>query len=252
MKETTMPVYTDAFYRQRQEGPARSAREVLPLVLEAVRPRSVVDVGCGVGNWLAVFRELGVADICGVDGDWFDKGMLLIPPECFVGADLKEPIRLNRQFDLVVSLEVAEHLPEECADDFVASLVALGPVVLFSAAVPFQGGVHHVNEQWPEYWAGRFDRHGYVAVDCLRRRLWDNPRVSWWYAQNLLFLVRGERLADYPLLRAAYDPAPPMALVHPRKYLDVADPDNLSLRRLPGLVAGTVRKAVGRWRGRGG
>jgi SAM-dependent methyltransferase len=246
-----LPGYPDSFYRHRLEGPTRSAREVVPFVMQAVGPRSVVDVGCGVGTWLAVFQELGVTDVCGVDGDWLDRGLLRVPLACFVGADLTRPVRLGRTFDLVVSLEVAEHLPAQSADDYVASLTALGPVVLFSAAVPFQGGVRHVNEQWPDYWAGRFARHGYVAVDCVRKRFWDNPAVSWWYAQNLLFLVRRERLADYSLLAAEYAPdLPLMALVHPRKYLDVADPANLSLGRLRGLVAGKVRGAVGRWRGR--
>jgi SAM-dependent methyltransferase len=242
-----LQTYPDTFYRRRQQGTARSAREVLPFVLGAVRPRSVIDVGCGTGDWLAVCRELGVADVYGVDGDWVTRDRLRIPADCFLAADLRRPVRLGRPFDLVVSLEVAEHLPADCAADFVASLTGLGPVVLFSAAAPFQGGVGHLNEQWPAYWAAHFARHGYVHVDCLRGRFWDNPRVCWWYAQNALLWVRAERLADYPALRREHDPSgQPRALVHPRKYLDLADPANLSLPRLCSLVARKVRGAVRR------
>ena len=67
---------------------------------------------------------------------------------------------MNRKFDLVLSLEVAEHLPSECAEAFVESLVNLGPVILFSAAIPYQGGENHVNEQWPEYWVGVLSGEG--------------------------------------------------------------------------------------------
>jgi SAM-dependent methyltransferase len=243
--------YPDAFYQRRQQGADRSARAVLPPVLEAVRPRRVIDVGCGTGDWLAVCRELGVAEVCGLDGPWVDRGRLRIPPECFHAADLSQPLPPRGPFDLVLSLEVAEHLAEACAAAFIASLTGLGPVVLFSAAVPFQGGVGHVNEQWPAYWAAHFARHNYVAVDCVRRRVWDNPDVCWWYAQNTLLWVREDRLDNYPALRQQYDPSgPPLALVHPRKFLEVADPANLSLRRLCGLVRSKLRAALARRLGR--
>ena len=71
-------------------------------------------------------------------------------------------------------LEVAEHIPPECADIFVESLTwGLAPVIMFSAAVPGQGGTLHLNEQWPAYWASKFAQHGYVLIDCLRPQLWD-------------------------------------------------------------------------------
>jgi hypothetical protein len=129
-------------------------------------------------------------DIFGIDGFYVRRELLEIPPEKFVAHDLQEPFRLDRIFDLVVSLEVAEHLPKESAAGFVESLTRLAPVVLFSAAIPFQGGEGHLNEQWPEYWARLFEARGYAPVDCLRRRVWQSPNVSWYYAQNVLIYVR--------------------------------------------------------------
>ena len=126
-----------------------SAKEVVPHILELLRPESVVDVGCGVGSWLAVFREHGIEAFLGVDGAYVDGDLLQIPLEKFLPPDLSKPLQLDRRFDLAVSLEVAEHLPEECAATFVASLVALAPVVAFSAAISHQGGHQNVNEQWP-------------------------------------------------------------------------------------------------------
>lgn len=223
--------YGESFFRFLDAEALRSARRVVPRVLELVRPARVVDVGCGQGAWLSVFREHGVEEVLGVDGEWVDPANLLIPRERFRHRDLRRPLELGEGFDLAVSLEVAEHLPPESADGFVEALTRLAPVVLFSAAIPRQGGVGHLNEQWPDYWAERFARHGFVPADVLRSELWDDPEVAWWYAQNALFFVREER----PGLREAFPPR----LVHPRHYLtkveelrNRSEPERMSLKRL--------------------
>src|SRR5262249_20231450 len=142
--------------------------------------------------------------------------------ESFMAHDLKKPVRLGRQFDLVLSLEVAEHLPAEFAGTYVESLVKLGPIVLFSAAIPFQGGAEHVNEQWPDYWIEHFLVHEYVAIDCLRPRIWQNPQIKWWYAQNLLMFANKTILQQYPALAREYDRGQtvPLNLVHPQNYFE--------------------------------
>jgi SAM-dependent methyltransferase len=198
----------------------RSAREIVPRVLRLAPARSVIDVGCGLGCWLAAFREAGIEDALGLDGDYIDRRRMAIPQDRFLPHDLLHPIPVRRRFDLVLSLEVAEHLPEARAAGFIAELAGLGDVVLFSAAIPHQGGTGHCNEQWPAYWAGHFARHGYVPVDCLRSVLWDNPDIHWWFAQNLLFFVRREALERYPGLQREYRPDyTPLSVVHPKLYL---------------------------------
>ena len=215
-----MREYSPSFYAQVAAGSASSANAIVPIVLDLVSPRSVVDVGCGLGAWLAAAIANGVDDALGIDGDYVDVGRLLIPRERFVPADLERPIVLGRRYDLVMSLEVAEHLPESAADAFVESLVRLGPAVLFSAAIPDQGGEHHVNEQWPQYWADRFAAHGYIALDCIRDRVWNNSHVEPWYAQNSFLYVSADRLASSPkleaeLARCGFGFRP---LVHPRQW----------------------------------
>lgn len=102
-------------------------------------------------------------------------------------------------------LEVAEHLPETSADEFVAGICRLGPAICVSAAIPHQGGTGHRNEQWPGYWATRFRERGFVAVDCLRRQVWCDPTVEWWYAQNTIIYVRPEVLTRSRILRQEHD-----------------------------------------------
>jgi SAM-dependent methyltransferase len=199
----------------------RSAQAVVPRMMELVQPGSVIDVGCGLGSWLNAFVQAGVDDVLGIDGNEADPALLEIPMERFLRRDLTQPLRLERQFDLVVSLEVAEHLPPAAAEPFVQQLAGLGPVVLFSAAVPHQGGVEHLNEQWQEYWAERFEAQGFVTVDCLRRRIWDDPDVSWWYKQNMLLFARPDRVEALPQLKQeALRGGRQLSLVHPQRFLE--------------------------------
>ena len=215
-------IYSDEFFAMHNEASRTSAREAIPLVLGFVPAASVVDVGCGNATWLAEFKAAGIDDYLGIDGDYVNREKLLIESERFLPRDLAKPLEIGRRFDLAVSLEVAEHLPEESADAFVASLVGLAPVVLFSAAIPHQEGDGHINEQWPQYWHKKFAQRDYVVVDCLRPLLWTSPTISAWYAQNMLFFVEREHLGNYPRLASALALAgenPPLALVHPRHYL---------------------------------
>lgn len=252
------PRYDRAFFDGLAAPTRSSAAVVVPLLVGMLRPASVLDVGCGTGTWLAAFRAEGVGDVMGVDGGDIDPGMLEIPPESFRRLDLSEPFDLGRRFDLVVSLEVAEHLPPAAADGFVASLAAHAPVVVFSAAVPFQGGAGHVNEQWPSWWAERFAAVGYEAIDCLRPRLWTDERVAYYYAQNTVLYAARERLASDPELAALHERhgGPPPALVHPALHLARATaprrpPPPPSLRRLLRQLPGAAVRAV-RHRARGG
>jgi 2-polyprenyl-3-methyl-5-hydroxy-6-metoxy-1,4-benzoquinol methylase len=216
--------YTSGFFAHQQRWSRQSAKRVLPLIMAAVQPSTVIDVGCGVGTWLAVLAESGVADVWGIDGDYVDRTLLQIPQERFLPHDLTMPVHLERRFDLVLCLEVAEHLPADSAPTLIDSLVSLGPVIVFSAAIPYQGGTHHVNEQWPEYWARHFATKEYVPVDFLRRQIWQVHDVEWFYAQNILLFVERGYLNGNSFLRqeAESTPPTPLSLIHPLKYLELA------------------------------
>jgi len=213
--------YTKNFYERLRGGATRSAEVIVPLVLRLLPTHSVVDVGCGDGSWLAVFRKFGVEEVLGIDGEYVDRSLLQIPQECFQALDLTKPFGLGRVFDLAISLEVAEHLPPDCGPTFVEGLTRLAPFVLFSAAIPFQGGEHHVNEQWPDKWAELFKAHDYVPVDFIRKRVWQNDDVEWWYAQNTLLFAQANLIERNAALKAEFENTNPkqLCLVHPRQYL---------------------------------
>ncbi len=221
--------YDREFYDFIKDRSYTSAMEIAPKVAELIDPQSIVDIGCGSGDWLAVFRELGVDDTLGIDDGAGSQEALRIPSECFRRADLRQAMVLDRSYDMAMCLEVAEHLPTESALKLIESLTSLAPVVLFSAAVPQQPGVHHVNCRWPEYWIDVFARHHYEAFDVIRSQFWSNPRVSWWYAQNTLLFVRDGHSARYPKLLSCGAPTMSgISVVHPRLFELCCDPEKLS------------------------
>jgi SAM-dependent methyltransferase len=212
--------YTAQFFKKTLARSYASAQRIVPLVRDVVPARSVLDVGCGKGDFLLAFREAGAAEILGIDGDYVPKDQLAIEDRFFRSADLRQALDVGRQYDLVVSLEVAEHLPPESAVEFVSSLVRHGSVILFSAAIPDQGGTGHVNEQWPSYWAGRFARLGYLPYDIVRPVIWQDKTVSWWYRQNTLLFADANGVRKWPRFRELKPAAPEtLDLVHPDLYL---------------------------------
>lgn len=228
--------YDDHFFDAIVGASTTSAAKIVPFLVEVLAPRSVVDVGCGMGAFLEPFIDAGVDDVLGVDGDYVDRARLQIPPDRFRVVDLEHHLDLGRSFDLALCFEVAEHLPESAGGRLIALLAAVAPAVAFSAAVPGQGGNDHVNEQWPDYWIERFASHGFVAVDCLRRRFWDVSDVAPYYAQNAFLFLR----ADHPA-RAAAEAATmplPYRVVHPGVFAQRTRPAGLgdALRELPRAV----------------
>ncbi len=195
--------YSALFYRYQREGSARSAGATLPHLLQALSVRSVLDVGCGAGAWLSVHQRLGVADVVGIDGDYVDRSLLLVAPECFKPGDIAEPFDLGRRFDLVQCLEVAEHVSAARSDALIDNLVRHGPIVLFSAAVPGQGGEDHINEKPCAHWRDRFAQRGYHLFDFLRSKVLDDPAVEPWYRYNLMLFVHDSAVAGLPAAVAA-------------------------------------------------
>jgi SAM-dependent methyltransferase len=181
--------YDEIFYRYQREGAIRSARYVLPKVNAELQPESILDVGCGAGAWLSVHCELGMHDVVGIDGHYVDRSVLMFNESHFFPSDISKRFDLGRTFDLVQCLEVGEHVPKSSSNVLVDNLVRHGRRVLFSAAVPGQGGENHINEQRYEYWRYLFAQHDYVLFDFVRPLIGGDKRVEPWYRYNILLFV---------------------------------------------------------------
>jgi SAM-dependent methyltransferase len=189
--------YDEAFYEYISQGSRRSAEVVVPYMLGVFELETVLDVGCGAGAWLEVWKRHGVR-VEGVDGDYVQRDMLLIDQDEFFTADLSKPFGLKKKYSIVQSLEVAEHIPLESAEIFVSCLCAHGEIILFSAAPPGQGGDNHINEQPYSFWQEIFLTNGYVALDLLRPKLLNDNNVEKWYKYNTILYVSKESLSALP------------------------------------------------------
>jgi len=213
--------YGRRFFAGQRDQSLASARALVPLIIDLLHPGSVLDVGCGLGTWLSIFQEQGVNDVIGVDGGYVDHAALCISPDLFLAHDLVAPLDLKRNFDLVLSLEVAEHLPEPSAETFIDSLVRHGDVVLFSAAIPGQIGTNHINEQWPSYWATKFSERSFELLDVIRPTVWRESGIALCYKQNVLLFIRSSSLAHGELCQSLQAPNSILDIVHPDHYLHV-------------------------------
>jgi SAM-dependent methyltransferase len=168
-------IYDDAYYGKFVEPTMRiSADAIADSVAKTFAPASVVDVGCGTGVLLDALRDRGInvsglelADAAiarcrrrGLDVRKFD-----------IEQETPPPVRA----DVVVSTEVAEHLPASCADRFVDLLVGIADTVVLTAATPGLVGTDHVNEQPNEYWIAKFEARGRWFDESLSHR-W---RAEW-------------------------------------------------------------------------
>ena len=210
-----MSRYDTKFYDTIREGTIRSAEILVPLLIDALHLElgdTVLDVGCGEGWWAQTFTDHGI-DGFGVDGDYVNSSPL---GDRFRRADLTKPLTAPAH-SVALSLEVAEHLPLSRASSFVSDLCEIAPLVVFSAAVPGQGGTGHINEQWPKYWADHFTGQGYIVSGAFRFDIWDIDGIENWYRQNLLICAAPDRAEEFPDL---FDTplSRPVALVHPVLY----------------------------------
>lgn len=193
--------YDNSFFDFQRMQSYKSASIILPFVNQWIRPNSVIDVGCGVGAWLKATEALHINTITGLDGDYVPADKLLISKDQFIATDLEKEIKVNRKYDLAICLEVAEHLSSKRAAPFIAELCELSDTILFSAAVPGQEGTLHINEQYPDYWTGLFEKNNYTCFDCLRPVIWKNAAIEFWYKQNIMLFVSNKAIDKYPVLK---------------------------------------------------
>jgi len=242
--------YSKNFFKDKEPGAVLSARKVVPIIMEMFSIESVTDFGCGNGTWLSVFLDHGVKHVNGFDGNWVIRDDLLIPENTFTTIDFEENNQFDQKADLAISLEVAEHLSTNGAKKLIKLLTETSDVVLFSAAIPGQGGTNHINEQWPSYWIQEFSKHNYCVMDVIRWQIWEDNEVESWYKQNLLVFIReGVYKAQIEHFQKAFDLNKRVFdVVHPETFNGkIQELNNLMHHSLPKILLslpGIVKRKI--------
>ncbi len=225
-----------------------SAGVIVPLILELVQPKSVVDVGCGPGRWLHVFYEQGVKDILGMDGAWVPQDKLHVAKENFQVTDLSRSRWLSRA-NLIWSSawkwrNIWRQLRRKLLWD---SLASLGEVILFSAAIPDQRGISACQRTVPGLLGGKIPRPWFFeCYDYIRPKTWPMPQVSFYYSCKMFCFtqkLRKGNALETKLKGRNVLPATLLSVVHPELYFRRAHPLKHIMRRLQGAF-GAVTPSV--------
>lgn len=134
-------MYDKQYYKKHELGSYVSAKKILGLVKEIVDFKSVIDFGCGIGTWGKALSNISNSkDYFGIDQHQYNQDIFAIPQKQYLQYDLTKALNLHKKFDLAISVEVAEHIDKEYSNIFIHSLCAHSDIILFSAAIPYQGG----------------------------------------------------------------------------------------------------------------
>jgi len=183
----------DKRYNDFLDAVASKSTPVMAATIERIfKPNSVIDVGCGAGTLLAQLKRDGL-EVRGLE--YSDAGIARcrekgVDVEKF---DLETDEAIEGSWDVTVSFEVAEHLPESLADNYVRVISQFSPIVIMSAATVGQGGLDHVNEQPHEYWIEKMKRQGFdydrQSSNQVREE-WAAKGVASWYVNNTMIFRR--------------------------------------------------------------
>ena len=245
-------LYDNNFYDQMTKMSIQSAEIYVNYLTKHIKPSSVIDLGCGRGAWLKAFKGCDISKLKGIDGNWINPEDLLDESIVF------EPLNLNQlklpkeRYDLAMSLEVAEHLEVEAADNFVNFLTSASDLVLFGSAYKNQGGTNHINEQKHSYWANKFTSNGFLPFDVFREKFWDNDKVGFWYRQNIFLYIKKDTDMFKEFLKKGFSPITNISFmdcIHPELY-DAKCGEGISFSihlkdMLPSLIRAISRRMIG-------
>jgi len=189
-------IYDQIFFNNTLKLESPSAKAFVSIIIKYFQPKSVIDIGCGIGIYLAEMEKNNIK-ILGYDGSPAAIKGSLVGKKIKL-YDLCKPLKLKLKFDLCLCLEVAEHLEKKYAKTLVNSLSELSNIIIFTAATPGQGpkSIGHINEQPHKYWQKLFEQKNFKLNKKLTEKIRQemiNKKVVWWITKNLMIFQKNEK-----------------------------------------------------------
>ncbi len=193
-------IYDHRYYIEHEEpSMAQSAEVIAESIISDFSPYSVVDVGCGTGVLLLTLKKRGVPNCQGIE--YSDAALEICRQRGLdvIKFDLESGSEPGLKADIVVSTEVAEHLPGSCSDRYVDILCGIANTIILTASPAGSGGTDHVNEQPNEYWIEKFVSRNYEyrrEQSMEWREHWKNSDVTVCYITSLMIFKRGHNKSE--------------------------------------------------------
>lgn len=188
-------LYSDEFYKINAKESFESAKKIINILIKYYAPKSVLDIGCGVGTWLKAWKEASATKVLGIDTNEMPENALYIPRKNIKVFDFEvDKLDIEDKFDLAMSLECFEHITKKHEDNAFNTLVNSADIILFSAGIPFQVGTNHINCHKLAYWVDKFKQKGYKCYDIIRPEcIKQSLNVGSWYMQNILVFAKNDK-----------------------------------------------------------
>jgi hypothetical protein len=144
---------------------------------------NVIDFGCGMGDYIKRIMDLG-CECQAYDGN---PNTPLLTNGIGKVLDFTEKFDLNKKFDLVISLEVGEHIPKEYENIFINNICNHSHnYIIISWAIIGQGGDGHVNCQNNDYIINEITKRGFKYDLKNTKLLRDNATTAWWFKNTIM------------------------------------------------------------------
>lgn len=192
-----LSLYDDEFFKWHYDYAKEYSVKTMNWFVDAYRPQSVCDFGCGIGSYLEAAYHKGIEDLKGYDigGKHAEKYTALEIRRFIEYRDCTKPI-YTHQYDCVLSFETAEHIAPGGSEMFVANIIGAtkkNRLILFTAAPPGQEGCGHINCQLPEYWIGLFGYLKAVPVPEHKEKIsaaWREIGCPTYISNNLIVFIK--------------------------------------------------------------
>lgn len=185
-------MYNRDFHKSIENDEYPQAVRVGEYISTFLKPSSFLDFGCSTGLYLREV-QIKMPDIHAVGFEFSKEAVDSALCNYVLQADLTNPVEIERiPNTLGLCLEVLEHIEDKYWRQVLENMTRSCDKIIFSAAVPGQGGTGHINCRPKIDWIKRFHELGWVVDLDASRHLINYMQQGYhmgWFSNNAMVLI---------------------------------------------------------------